>query len=103
VLSDTPDGSVRSFHYGRFRHTRAYSGGIRQPRRGIDGTDVLTAESVADIAIRPSYSPVLLVGAVRGMEFILVALTGFLVHAFYLSDNIPFTGVMALLSWAWRD
>jgi hypothetical protein len=64
---------------------------------------VPTAESVADIGIRPSYSPVLLVGAVRGMEFILVALTGFLVHAFYLSDKIPFTGVMALLSWAWRD
>ena len=48
------------------------------------------AEGVAEISMQPSYSPVLLVGMVRGVEFILVTLTGFLVHAFYLASKVPF-------------
>ncbi len=34
-------------------------------------------------------SPVLLAGAVRGMEFFLVALTGFLIHTFQLAEKLP--------------
>src|SRR4051812_47160515 len=48
------------------------------------------AGGVAEISMQPSYSPVLLVGMVRGVEFVLVTLTGFLVHAFYLASKVPF-------------
>ncbi len=47
------------------------------------------AEGVADIAITPSFSPVLLVGVIRGLELLLVVVTGFAVHALYLADKFP--------------
>ena len=56
-----------------------------RPRRAVP-----TAEGVADIALRPSYSPVLLAGVVRGVEFALVALTGVLVYVAYFADSVLF-------------
>jgi Undecaprenyl-phosphate glucose phosphotransferase len=56
-----------------------------RPRRAVP-----IAEGVAEVTLRPSYSPVLLAGVVRAVEFVLVALTGALVYAAYLADRIPF-------------
>jgi hypothetical protein len=49
-----------------------------------------TAEGVADIDMRPSYSPVVLEGAVRLLEFAIVAALGVLVHQVYLAGFVPF-------------
>jgi Undecaprenyl-phosphate glucose phosphotransferase len=49
-----------------------------------------TAEGIAEVSIQPSYSPVVLAGAVRLIEFILIAGAGLLIHRLYLSDEIPF-------------
>ena len=49
-----------------------------------------TAEGVADIDMRPSYSPVVLEGAVRLVEFGIVATLGILVHRVYLAGVVPF-------------
>lgn len=49
-----------------------------------------TAEGVAEVSIRPSYSPLVLTGAIRLLEFLLIAGAGLLIHQIYLSDQIPF-------------
>ena len=49
-----------------------------------------TAEGVADIEMRPSYSPVVLEGAVRLIEFLIVAGLGVTVHEVYLAGVVPF-------------
>lgn len=48
-----------------------------------------TAEGVASVATRPSYSPIVLAGFVRLLEFMLVAGAGLLVHSWYLSSHVP--------------
>jgi Undecaprenyl-phosphate glucose phosphotransferase len=59
----------------------------RQPRRQ---PRTPAAEGVADVDVRPSYSPVVLEGGVRLIEFMIVAGLGVLVHRFYLSEVVPF-------------
>src|SRR5829696_8538962 len=49
-----------------------------------------TAEGVVDVDVRPRYSPVVLEGAVRLSEFMIVAGLGVLVHHVYLSEVVPF-------------
>jgi hypothetical protein len=56
----------------------AIEGGATRPSRRRQRTP--TAEGVADIDMRPSYSPVVLEGAVRLVEFAIVAALGVLVH-----------------------
>jgi hypothetical protein len=51
---------------------------------------VPTAEGVADVLMGPSYSPVVLAGAIRLIEFLIVAGTGILVHQIYLADDVAF-------------
>lgn len=51
---------------------------------------VPVAEGVANLEIRPTYSPVVLTGAVLILDFVLIALIGALVHYVYLSGVIPF-------------
>jgi len=58
---------------------------------------VPTAEGTAEIEIRPSYSPVVLEGAVRILEFGIVAALGIVVHYVYLSEQIPFDFTYAAL------
>jgi Undecaprenyl-phosphate glucose phosphotransferase len=48
-----------------------------------------TAEGVVDVKPRQSYSPVVLTGAVRILEFGLVAASGFLIHDAYLAERLP--------------
>ena len=60
------------------------------PRRPRPKPRVPTAEGVADVDMRPSYSPVVLEGAVRLIEFLIVAGLGVLVHRVYLSEVVPF-------------
>src|SRR4051812_6531681 len=62
-------------------------GPARAPRRKLRTP---TAEGVVDVDVRPSYSPVLLEGAVRLTEFMIVAGLGVLVHHVYLSEVVPF-------------
>ena len=63
------------------------SGASRAPRAKARTP---TAEGVADVDMRPSYSPVVLEGAVRLIEFAIVAGLGVLVHRAYLSEVVPF-------------
>jgi Undecaprenyl-phosphate glucose phosphotransferase len=56
----------------------------RVKRRGVP-----MAETVAPIVIAPSYSPVVLTGAARVVEFFLVAFAGLLVHRLYLAQTDP--------------
>lgn len=58
---------------------------------------VPTAEGVADVVMGPSYSPVVLAGAVRLIEFLIVAATGLLVHQIYLADEVSFNVYYGLL------
>ena len=51
---------------------------------------VPTAEGVADVLMGPSYSPVVLDGAIRLIEFLIVAATGIVVHQIYLADDVAF-------------
>ena len=62
-------------------------GPARAPRRKLRTP---TAEGVVDVDVRPSYSPVVLEGAVRLTEFMIVAGLGVLVHHVYLSEVVPF-------------
>jgi Undecaprenyl-phosphate glucose phosphotransferase len=62
-------------------------GPARAPRRKLRTP---TAEGVVDVDVRPSYSPVVLEGAVRLSEFMIVAGLGVLVHHVYLSEVVPF-------------
>jgi FlaA1/EpsC-like NDP-sugar epimerase len=66
----------------------AIEGGATRPSRRRQRTP--TAEGVADIDMRPSYSPVVLEGAVRLVEFAIVAALGVLVHQVYLAGFVPF-------------
>jgi Undecaprenyl-phosphate glucose phosphotransferase len=56
------------------------------------GTRSLTplAEEMAARPIKPTYSPVVLAGAARLAEFVIVALSGLAVHAVYLMPGIGF-------------
>jgi hypothetical protein len=63
------------------------SGTARAPHRKARTP---TAEGVADVDMRPSYSPVVLEGAVRLIEFLIVAGLGVLVHRVYLAEIVPF-------------
>jgi Undecaprenyl-phosphate glucose phosphotransferase len=53
---------------------------------------VPTAEAVAPIVIRPSYSPAIVVGVARAVEFALVMLAGLIVYQIYLSANLLLDG-----------
>jgi FlaA1/EpsC-like NDP-sugar epimerase len=66
----------------------ALEGGARRPARRRPRAP--TAEGIADIEMRPSYSPVVLEGAVRLLEFTIVAAVGVLVHRVYLAGVVPF-------------
>jgi Undecaprenyl-phosphate glucose phosphotransferase len=50
---------------------------------------VPTAEAVAPVMIRRSYSPAILTGVARFIEFGLVILAGLFVHQLYLSATVP--------------
>jgi Undecaprenyl-phosphate glucose phosphotransferase len=63
------------------------SGRARPPQKR---PRVPTAEGAAEVEISPSYSPVVLTGAVRILDFVLVASLGALVHHVYLAGVIPF-------------
>src|SRR5918998_1062290 len=49
---------------------------------------VPTAESVAPIVIRSSYSPAIVSGVARFIEFALVVLAGFVVYQIYLAESL---------------
>ena len=49
---------------------------------------VPTAEAVAPIVVRPSYSPAIVVGVARFVEFALVMLAGLVVYQIYLAANL---------------
>jgi Undecaprenyl-phosphate glucose phosphotransferase len=51
-----------------------------------------TVEAVAPIVVRPSYSPVIVVGVARAVEFALVMLAGLVVYQIYLASNLLLDG-----------
>ena len=53
---------------------------------------VTTAEAVAPIVVRPSYSPAIVVGVARAVEFALVMLAGLVVYQIYLAANLLLDG-----------
>jgi len=59
------------------------SGSARFRRRAVP-----TAEAVAPVVIRPSYSPAIVSGVARFVEFALVMLAGLVVYEFYLADTL---------------
>ncbi|MEA3041231.1 MAG: hypothetical protein QOC65_720 [Sphingomonadales bacterium] len=59
------------------------SGSARFRRRAVP-----TAEAVAPVVIRPSYSPAIVSGVARFVEFALVMLAGLVVYELYLADTL---------------
>src|SRR5687768_8023492 len=53
---------------------------------------VPTAEAVAPIVVHPSYSPAIVVGVARAVEFALVMLAGLVVYQIYLAANLLLDG-----------
>src|SRR3712207_4111409 len=69
----------------------ANAGGPAAPARLMRRT-VPTAEAVAPVTIRPSYSPAIVTGIARFIEFALVIVAGLSVHQAYLSGTVPLDG-----------
>jgi Undecaprenyl-phosphate glucose phosphotransferase len=67
----------------------AVSAKVERPasRHGDRGRRVPTAEAVAPIVIRHRYSPAIVSGVVRFIEFALVVLSGVVVHQSYLAET----------------
>jgi Undecaprenyl-phosphate glucose phosphotransferase len=57
---------------------------------------VPTAEAVAPIVIRRSYSPAIVTGVARFVEFALVVMAGLFVHRFYLAQTLSLDGTYLL-------
>jgi Undecaprenyl-phosphate glucose phosphotransferase len=70
----------------------ANAGGTAQPPTRMRRRAVPTAEAVAPIVIEPSYSPVIVTGVARFLEFALVTWAGLLVHRIYLFGSVPLDG-----------
>jgi Undecaprenyl-phosphate glucose phosphotransferase len=66
----------------------ASSGGTSPPR-ALRRRAVPTAEAVAPVVIEPSYSPAIITGIARFVEFSLVILAGVFVHQLYLAGHVP--------------
>ena len=61
------------------------------------GTAVPLAETLVSMPPQGSYSPVVIAGILRAVEFGLIVLAGFVAHAFYLDDR-PFFDIVYVVS-----
>jgi Undecaprenyl-phosphate glucose phosphotransferase len=52
-------------------------------------TSIPTAEGVASVHMKAAFSPVVMIGTLRLVEFLVITLIGFTVHALYLYPEIP--------------
>src|SRR5919199_1695928 len=66
----------------------ASAGGPAAPGR-LRRRTVPTAEAAAPVVVRRSYSPAILAGVARFLEFTLVVVAGVVVHQDYLSGTVP--------------
>jgi Undecaprenyl-phosphate glucose phosphotransferase len=56
---------------------------------------IKVAETLASLDQRPAYSPVVVAGLVKVVDFFTIVATGFLVHALYISTSEPFKSAYA--------